>query len=277
MSNTWPFEPYKIDTYFNKPTSYGTHEGCDFNGLGGGNTDCGYELKSICSGEVVNVSTSSGNYGKLLVIKTTYSGTTYFVRYAHCQDILVQSGNRVREGQVVALMGSTGNSTACHLHLDVLKNNPPHWRYYTQNVTEWFVDPVWFIKNYKEDSMSDTGDLEKQLADCKAEQVKNDERINSCRKDREKLQTKVGELQTQLADTERGCQKQLQVLNDARSAFFKKASQPKEQPIENYDGVISLIGRLKAEKRALEAQIEMGKITRPTLIQRIINFLKGEK
>lgn len=158
MSNTWPFEPYKIDTGFNKPTSYGTHEGIDLNGLGGGNTDCGYELKAICDGIVEIVSTSTQNYGKLLVIKANTLGSVYYVRYAHCQEILVQRGDTVREGQVVAKMGSTGNSTACHLHLDILKKVPPHWRYYTQSVTDWFVDPVWFIKNQTGGSMPPSGD-----------------------------------------------------------------------------------------------------------------------
>jgi len=146
---SYPFSPNKIDSFFNQKVSYGNHEGIDLNGVGGGNTDCGEPLKSISLGKCVHVSSSSKDYGLLVVIETQWSGSTYYIRYCHLQQASVVVDQLVSQGQVVGLMGSTGNSTACHLHLDILKKKPRSWRFYTQDVLAWFVDPVLFIKEYK--------------------------------------------------------------------------------------------------------------------------------
>ena len=42
--------------------------------------------------------------------------------YAHCNSVLVQVGQRVEQGQRIALVGSTGNSTGPHLHLELHKD-----------------------------------------------------------------------------------------------------------------------------------------------------------
>jgi murein DD-endopeptidase MepM/ murein hydrolase activator NlpD len=43
-------------------------------------------------------------------------------RYAHCSKLLVRKGKRVRRGDVIARVGSSGRSTATHLHYEVLKD-----------------------------------------------------------------------------------------------------------------------------------------------------------
>jgi hypothetical protein len=53
-------------------------------------------------------------------------------------------------------MGSTGNSTACHIHLDIWRVQPPTWRSYGGNTLNLLVDPEWFINNYKEGDMAET-------------------------------------------------------------------------------------------------------------------------
>lgn len=135
-----PFEPYKIDTGFNKPASYGPHEGQDRNGLGGGNTDCGTPIKCVFDGVVIHTSDSTKDYGNLVVIESETPSGIRWTRYCHLGEYYATSG-LVKRGDIIGTMGSTGNSTACHLHLDVLKKEPPHWRFYSKDVLTWYEDP----------------------------------------------------------------------------------------------------------------------------------------
>lgn len=140
-----PFEPYKVDQTFKNPTTYGPHEGWDINGLGGGNTDLNTPLLAVADGEIVHVSESTKDYGKLLVLRCKTLLGDRWVRYAHCNSFMFTSGP-VKRGDVVAFMGSTGNSTASHLHFDVLKKQPSSWRYYGKaSFSEHFEDPNIFF------------------------------------------------------------------------------------------------------------------------------------
>ena len=141
----YPFEPFKIDQRFKDKSFYGPHEGLDLNGPSGGNTDCGTLLKAVCDGEVVLTSEGDKNYGNLLVLYVKGSFGERWVRYAHCERFLVEVG-KVKQGQVIATMGRSGNSTTCHLHLDVLKKKPFNWRRYIQNVDDLFEDPLIFLE-----------------------------------------------------------------------------------------------------------------------------------
>jgi len=135
----WPFEPYKIDTEFNKPASYGPHEGLDLNVAGTwGNQDLGTPIKCIYPGRVIHSSASELNYGNLLVIESNTPQGKRWARYCHLQS---HSDGFMMRGDIIGTMGSTGNSTASHLHLDVLKKKPSHWRFYSKNILEWYVDP----------------------------------------------------------------------------------------------------------------------------------------
>lgn len=52
-------------------------------------------------------------------------GDGYTSLYAHASMTFVESGDLVRRNEVIALSGSTGRSTAPHLHFEVLRNNEP--------------------------------------------------------------------------------------------------------------------------------------------------------
>lgn len=61
----------------------------------------------------------SGDYGNVVVIEDSNGLVS---KYAHCDSLLVSTGQTVSLGDVIAIVGNTGNSTGPHLHLEVLKN-----------------------------------------------------------------------------------------------------------------------------------------------------------
>lgn len=72
----------------------------------------GTDVLAVKSGVVTEVRTSA-TYGKVLTYETEDG---YTVMYAHLSAVLVQEGERIRQGQVVAKSGNTGLSTGPHLH-----------------------------------------------------------------------------------------------------------------------------------------------------------------
>lgn len=74
----------------------------------------GTKIKSATEGEVVLVS-EEGDYGKHIKVQI---GDVSII-YAHCNQIYVKQGDKVVQGQEIAEVGSTGNSTGPHLHFEV--------------------------------------------------------------------------------------------------------------------------------------------------------------
>jgi len=81
----------------------------------------GTPIVATADGVVVEAGWKEG-FGKTLVIN---HGFGYSTRYAHCSRLLVKSGHQVKRGDVIACVGSTGRSTAPHLHYEVrIKGKP---------------------------------------------------------------------------------------------------------------------------------------------------------
>ncbi len=70
--------------------------------------------------EVANA-TDSWGYGYGYHVKIRHNDTDGTL-YAHCSSIAVVNGQKVKKGQVIAYVGTTGNSTGNHLHFEVYKN-----------------------------------------------------------------------------------------------------------------------------------------------------------
>ena len=88
------------------------HKGIDFAGKRGS------KVMAVAAG-VVTWAGSRYGYGNLVEID---HGNGYVTRYGHNMKVLVKVGERVKQGQPIALMGSTGRSTGPHVHFEVLHN-----------------------------------------------------------------------------------------------------------------------------------------------------------
>jgi len=88
------------------------HMGQDFAG------NSGSPVIAVGDG-VVSWAGKRAGYGRLLEIN---HGNGYTTRYGHNRQHLVKEGDRVRKGQQIALMGSSGRSTGPHVHFEVLHN-----------------------------------------------------------------------------------------------------------------------------------------------------------
>jgi len=78
----------------------------------------GTEIKSATNGTVI-LASSQGDYGNHLKIQIEDVITVY----AHCSVLCVKEGDYVVQGQKIAEVGSTGNSTGPHLHFEIRKSN----------------------------------------------------------------------------------------------------------------------------------------------------------
>ncbi|MDI6600215.1 MAG: peptidoglycan DD-metalloendopeptidase family protein [Thermoanaerobacteraceae bacterium] len=81
----------------------------------------GTEVRASDGGKVIFTG-RSGGYGILVKID---HGNGYVTYYGHLSKILVDKGDRVAKGDVIALSGNTGNTTGPHLHFEVRKNGVP--------------------------------------------------------------------------------------------------------------------------------------------------------
>jgi murein DD-endopeptidase MepM/ murein hydrolase activator NlpD len=91
--------------------SFRFHKGIDIS------ASTGAPIRCTANG-VVEFAGVSGAFGNVVVVQHGYG---YRTVYAHCSRLLVNHGDSVKKGQVIALVGSTGMSTGPHLHYEVRK------------------------------------------------------------------------------------------------------------------------------------------------------------
>ncbi len=101
---------------------YKVHTGVDFS------ANIGTPIKAAASGIISKSSYVSG-YGKYISIQ---HGGGLKTAYAHLSKILVKNGQFVKQGQLIAYSGNSGNSTGPHLHYEVSRNGK-------------FINPLSFI------------------------------------------------------------------------------------------------------------------------------------
>ena len=80
--------------------------------------ETGTVIKSSTNGKVI-LASSEGDYGNHYKIQT---GDIVII-YAHCSKLYLKNGDKVKQGDKIAEVGSTGNSTGPHLHFEIRKED----------------------------------------------------------------------------------------------------------------------------------------------------------
>ena len=119
VPDLWPAVGRLTSGFGNRRNPFGRgirfHQGIDIANSSGTN------IKASAKG-VVTFAGNKAGYGKVIIID---HGNEYNSLYGHNQRLLVDVGDEVEKGQVIAKMGSTGRSTGPHLHFEVHKNGNP--------------------------------------------------------------------------------------------------------------------------------------------------------
>lgn len=115
----WPAEKgTRISSYYGYRThpitgKWKMHTGIDIPASGGTN------ILAAASGTVIKATYNKGGYGYYLIVD---HGGGVCTLYAHARKLLVEVGDKVERGDVIALIGTTGASTGNHLHFEVRIN-----------------------------------------------------------------------------------------------------------------------------------------------------------
>ncbi len=99
-------------------SSYGARWGRSHKGIDIG-ASTGTPVYASDNGTVVYSQYNDGGYGYLVQID---HGNGYVTYYGHCSELLVNAGDVVAKGDLIAKVGSTGRSTGPHLHFEVRKD-----------------------------------------------------------------------------------------------------------------------------------------------------------
>ena len=132
--NSNGFLDYPVDGYVT--SSYGMrfhpiykrwalHDGTDFGAA------CGTPIHAAAGGEVIATYYNTGYGNRVIVDNGFHRGVGLGTAYNHLSAYSTQVGERVKRGEIIGYVGSTGFSTGCHLHFMVFENgvavNPMFW------------------------------------------------------------------------------------------------------------------------------------------------------
>jgi murein DD-endopeptidase MepM/ murein hydrolase activator NlpD len=92
------------------------HEGIDIA------ADTGEPVYASAAGEVLYADSRMRGYGNVVIVRHDAQMTTL---YAHNEALKVHLGEKVEQGQVIALLGSTGHSTGPHIHFEMRRSHEP--------------------------------------------------------------------------------------------------------------------------------------------------------
>ena len=108
------------------------HEGIDFT------APRGTPVHATGDGVVIRIQYLRTGYGKNIIID---HGFGYSSLYAHLSKVSIKRGQKIKRGQIIGKVGSTGKSTAPHLHYEVIKSkrkvNPIEFFYSDLNPEEY--------------------------------------------------------------------------------------------------------------------------------------------
>jgi len=114
----WPVRGYISSGFGSRPNPFGGagwqfHSGVDIPG------PMGTPIRAAGGGVVTRSGFVSGGLGNVVII---YHGNGLETVYAHNRENLVQEGDRVERGQIIARIGMTGATTGPHVHYEVRRN-----------------------------------------------------------------------------------------------------------------------------------------------------------
>ncbi len=101
------------------------HDGTDFH------ADCGTPVYAAAPGRVLSEYYNEGYGNRIILDHGFVRGVSLQTSYNHLTSFVARSGQHVKRGQLIAYSGTTGYSTACHLHFMVYVNG------YTVNPVTW--------------------------------------------------------------------------------------------------------------------------------------------
>jgi len=108
------------------------------------------DIYSATSGRCVIGNEWDKWYGKYIIVDYKDENITYKVLYWHLEEIYVKTGDFLSPMQRIGKMGSTGFSTANHLHFEI--KDPT----LLENWYKWRIDPSMFITEWPKPEPSDT-------------------------------------------------------------------------------------------------------------------------